>query len=202
MHYTVGHPHMVSYPCLALLFKFMRQSTTHKPGGQWCTIHIKLSVLSPLFSDSSHPSCVGVGLECSQCLILITGGVKDAEGWRPIEREGYRGQNLAAPLLQDVKVGQSVPWMISNPTFWGPIHWKYIYTHALSYIGREWLSGWEREIDKKREYEDKLNWLSVRSLSTLCWNGAYEFPLETGQKKRRTQSYQQHYRVQIPIESL
>ena len=73
------------------------------------------------------------------CSIL---SVKDVEGWRPSEKEresrrervrenvrergreseGYGGQNLAAPLLQDVKVGQSVPWMISNSTFWGPLH--------------------------------------------------------------------------------
>lgn len=48
--------------------------------------------------------------------------MKEADGWRPSQREGYRGQILAAPLLQDVKVGQSVPWMISNSTFRGPIH--------------------------------------------------------------------------------
>lgn len=59
------------------------------------------------------------------------------EGWRPSDKEGYRGHNMAAPLSQGIKVGQSVPWMISNSTFWGPIHWKYIYTHALSYIGRK-----------------------------------------------------------------
>lgn len=44
------------------------------------------------------------------------------EGWRPSNKEGYRGHNMAAPLSRGIKVGQSVPWMISNSTFWGPIH--------------------------------------------------------------------------------
>jgi len=46
------------------------------------------------------------------------------------------GHNLAALLIQDIKVGQSVPWTVANSTFWGAIHWKYIYTHALAYIER------------------------------------------------------------------
>lgn len=70
----------------------------------------------------------------------LTGSVKEAWAWSPSDGEGYRGQNLAAPLSQDIKVGQSVPWTISNSTFWGPIDWKYIYTHVLSYIGREWVT--------------------------------------------------------------
>lgn len=70
----------------------------------------------------------------------LSGSVKEAAAWRPSDGEGYRGQNLAAPLSQDIKVGQSVPWTISNSTFWGPIDWKYIYTHVLSYIGREWVT--------------------------------------------------------------
>lgn len=51
----------------------------------------------------------------------LTGSVKEAAAWRPSDEEGNRGQNLAAPLSQDIKVGQSVPWTISNSTFWGPI---------------------------------------------------------------------------------
>lgn len=47
------------------------------------------------------------------------GGVK---GGDPVIKEGYRGHNMAAPLSRGIKVGQSVPWMISNSTFWGPVH--------------------------------------------------------------------------------
>lgn len=147
--------------------------------------HKTKSPLPPQFivTHPIHPA-FGAGLECSR-RFLVTGGVKEAEGWRPSEREGYRGQNLAAPLLQDVKVGQSVPWMISNSTFRGPIHWKYIYTHALSYIGREWVRGREREreIDKKWKYEYVLNWLAIRSLK--CAGAGYSF--ETGPKEEPLQ---------------
>lgn len=144
MLYTVGYPLIIPHPSPSPLNSYVRAP----PPDLMANFAPFISALSPQFSDSSRPSWVGVGLQRSW-RFLVTGGVKEAEGWRPSEREGYRGQNLAAPLSQDVKVGQSVPWMISNSTFWGPIHWKYIYTHALSYIGREWVS--EREIDKKME---------------------------------------------------
>lgn len=90
------------------------------------------------------------------------------EGWRPSNKEGYRGHNMAAPLSRGIKVGQSVPWMISNSTFWGPIHWKYIYTHALSYIGRKWV----------RKGDTEWMWLSIRRLQRVGLRP------ETGLKQR------------------
>lgn len=107
-------------------------------------------VLSHCQLSDSHRLPV---LDESSWWLLVTGW---REGWRPSDKEGYRGHNMAAPLSRGIKVGQSVPWMISNSTFWGPIHWKYIYTHALSYIGRKWV----------RKGNTGLMWLSIRHL--LC----------------------------------
>lgn len=108
----------------------------------WRTIHINSPPLLPPPVLWLIPSIPG----WTRCMVFmmvppLTGSVKVAAVWRPTDGEGYRGQNLAAPLSQDIKVGQSVPWTISNSTFWGLTDWKYIYTHVPSYIAAsEWVT--------------------------------------------------------------
>lgn len=118
---------------------------------EWRTIHINSPPPLPP-NWWLIPSIPG----WTRCIVVmmvppLTGSVKEAAAWRPSDGEGYRGQNLAAPLSQDIKVGQSVPWTNSNSTFWGPIDWKYIYTHILSYIGRDWVTArnWHKWVGAK-----------------------------------------------------
>lgn len=157
--YTVEYPLIIPHLSTSLLNSYVRE---HHPQTRWLVTHHSYKTPSVLAPPIKWLIPVGLDLERSWWF-PVTGSVKEAEVWRPSDREGYRGQNLAAPLSQDIKVGQSVPWMISNSTFWGPIHWKYIYTHALSYIEREWGTARKRDIDKKKKNEYELNGLSIRS---------------------------------------
>lgn len=120
--------------------------------------------------DSFTRPCIRIGVKSSQQLLVTDGLVTESErGWRvgtQWKKHRYRGQNLAVPLFQDIKVGQSVPWMLSNSTFRGLIHWKYTYTcSVLHREGVNWKKRTQELTRGRQHYSDRTLYICA-SLSS------------------------------------